>query len=742
MADAVTGDPADLFTATRPFYSSYAPQGRFYYNKDPVTGVAPSRTFDANGNLIRFSTNGPAGDGVGATGFNRSAYRTIAIPTDRMLLALKGDLNLTESHTAFFEGTYANSKTQTQLEPFPLSSANISPGTGGWIPAQTMVNGVPVNNPLIPANLRALLTDTNGDGLTDYSFTRRMSDIGNRGAAADRDTFRVLGGVKGDLNKTWSYEAFASYGFTKEGQTSTGQVNVNNFWNALQVIPDSVTGLPVCADATARAQGCVPANIYGANTLSAAAAAYINAPATLNTKVTQQVYGLTVTGEPFNLPAGPVGIAAGLEYRKETSKTEHDALTISGLNAGNALPDTSGSFSVNEYFVEGRLPLLKNLPMVKSLDSTVAIRQGNYSTVGNTTSWNSGLDWALNSTVRLRATASVSTRAPNINELYQGPSQTFPTGLTDPCEGITATTPGALADRCRAAPGVAANIAANGAFTTAQADKQGVSGYDGGNPNLKAEKGNSKTLGIVITPKSVPLLKNFNFTADYYNISIEDALNLPGRQYLLDQCYQAGDAASCAFITRRNVALGGYSAGSLDLINQGVVNSGGQTAKGIDLTAGYADKVGPGYLSGRITYTHLLKAEQRATSTAPSDSTLGEIGNPTNKWMLNLGYDYGNFAIKSTVTYIGESYLDDQYMISSGYPYEAGRVGSVTYLDLQTTYSFNKKSQLYFGIDNVMNTKAPPIISGLPGNTTGAETDAGTYDPIGRRFYIGLRYSL
>jgi outer membrane receptor protein involved in Fe transport len=570
-----------------------------------------------------------------------------------------------------------------------------------------------------------------------------MSDIGNRGASADRDTFRVLGGVKGDLNKTWSYEAFASYGFTKEGQTSTGQVNVNNFWNALQVIPDSVTGLPVCADATARLQGCVPANVFGANTLSAAAAAYINAPATLNTKVTQQVYGLTVTGEPFILPAGPVGIAAGLEYRKETSKTEHDALTISGLNAGNALPDTSGSFNVNEYFVEGRLPLLKNMPMFKSLDGTLAVRQGNYSTVGNTTSWNSGLDWALNSTVRLRATASVSTRAPNINELYQGASQTFPTGLSDPCEGIKSTSTGALADRCKAAPGVLANMAANGGtFTLGQADNQGVSGYDGGNPNLKAEKGNSKTLGIVITPKSVPLLKNFNFTADYYDISIEDALNLPGRQFLLNQCYQAGDAASCAFITRRNTAFGGYSAGSLDLINQGVVNSGGQTAKGIDLTAGYADKVGPGYLSGRVTYTHLLKAEQRATSTAPSDSTLGEIGNPTNKWMLNLGYDYGKFAIKSTVTYIGESYLDNLFMIDNSFPYEAGRVGSVTYLDLQTTYSFNKKSQLYFGIDNVLDTKAPPIISGLPGNSTGAETDAGTYDPIGRRFYIGLRYSL
>jgi hypothetical protein len=45
-------------------------------------------------------------------------------------------------------------------------------------------------------------------------------------------------------------------------------------------------------------------------------------------------------------------------------------------------------------------------------------------------------------------------------------------------------------------------------------------------------------------------------------------------------------------------------------------------------------------------------------------------------------------------------------------------------------------------MDNAFNQKAPPIISGLPGDSTGTETDAGTYDPIGRRFYLGLRMKL
>jgi outer membrane receptor protein involved in Fe transport len=50
-------------------------------------------------------------------------------------------------------------------------------------------------------------------------------------------------------------------------------------------------------------------------------------------------------------------------------------------------------------------------------------------------------------------------------------------------------------------------------------------------------------------------------------------------------------------------------------------------------------------------------------------------------------------------------------------------------------------AQFYAGVNNLFNTKAPPIISGLPGDVTGSETDAGTYDAIGRRYYVGMRYS-
>ena len=736
-----SGDPADIFKNHTPFFSSFAPQGRFFYTS--AAGTKTSRTLDANGNVIPFSTNGPAGDGVGATGYNRNAVRTIAVPTNRLLFAANGDHQVSDAATIYFEGTYSATRTTSRLEPFPVDSTG---GTnpifagGKFVPAETLVNGVKVKNPYIPQALFNLFTDRDGDGLKDYNFTRRLTDIANRGNTADRDTFRFLTGVKGDLSKTWSYDAYVSHGFTKEAQIGTGQANAANFRYALAVVPDA-NGTPVCADPIARASGCAPANVFGTNTISPAAANYLHAPSSLETKITQTFAGATVSGEPFSMPAGPAGVAIGVEYRKETSSDVADALTQLGLNLGNARPVTKGSFDVKEIFGELRLPLLKGLTMVKALDATLAVRGGEYSTAGNTTSWNAGVDWALNNTVRVRATSAVSTRAPNIGELFQGPNQTFPPGLSDPCVGVTAVSTGAVSEACRKDPGVVANIAQNGKFTLGQADLQGISGFDLGNPKLGPEKGRSVTLGIVFSPRLPDGWGDVSLTTDYYRIRISDAINQPGRQFQLNQCY-GGDAKFCKDITRRQTAVGANSAGALSIINSSVENTGGQYDEGVDLTANYSTKLGGGRFSSRLSYTYLIKAWKKATQVADLDYSTGELGAARNRWTLGLNYDIGSIGVRSTLTYIGRSNLDDQFMVANEFPTGQGFgvISAKTYTDVQLTYTLGK-AQFYLGVNNLLDTKPPLIPSGVLGNNTGVETNAGTYDAIGRRYYGGVRYS-
>ena len=276
---------------------------------------------------------------------------------------------------------------------------------------------------------------------------------------------------------------------------------------------------------------------------------------------------------------------------------------------------------------------------------------------------------------------------------------------------------------------------------------QGVSGFNRGNPNLKAEKGRSTTIGLVVTPTAIPMLKNVTFTADYYDIKITDSINTPGRQYQLDQCYGGGNAAFCSDITRRKTAVGSYSPGSIEFVNQSNANTGGLGQRGVDLTASLAEKVGPGQFKGAIAYTYLIKAYSQATPEADIVYTQDVVGSSRNRWTLNLGYVLGNWGVTAATTYIGRAYLDSQFLKSNfdvtdpAYNRSMASVSAKTYVDLQTTYTLGK-SQVYFGMNNAFDTKAPPIITGLPGNTTGAETNAGTYDAIGRRFYVGLRYSM
>jgi iron complex outermembrane recepter protein len=755
----VTGDPADIFTLQEPFFSSFAPQGRFFPNSN-ATGTF---TFDSSGNIVPFSTNGPAGDGVGATGFNRQEFRTIAIPTKRLLLSTKADYSYLDDHSVFLEGTYAATNTRTRLEPFPLDSVQIYPVLGasrGRAPAEALVNGTVVRNPLISDAIYARLRDTDGDGLRDYAFTRRLSEVGNRGNVADRGTVRFATGLKGTLFSNWDYDVVASYGRTTESQVSSGQVNVLNFRNALDAVPDTndVNGNGnrtegICRDANARAQGCVPINVFGFNSVSPAALAYVQAPGSLATFASQKIVSGSVSGEAFNLPAGPLGVAFGAEYRKESSRTEFDALQQAGLNAGNAIPRTEGSFDVTEVFAEAKIPLLKDLPGVKSLAATLAVRGGDYSTVGKINSYNAGLEWTVIPDVRFRAMQAVSTRAPNVGELFQPPSQTFPTGIIDPCNAVTQVSTTAASVRCRADAGVAANIAANisaanpnGRFTLSQSDTQGISGFNIGNPSLKQEKGTSTTFGFVIAPTSIPALKNTSFTLDYFKIKVDDAIQAPGRNFILNQCYTL-DASFCRFVTRRAQAAGANSAGSIQFINAVQANSGGSGTEGFDLTASYADKVGEGRLRTKFSYTYVKSLYSIAAPGADVDQSAGEVGAAKNKFTLDMGYSIAGFGANATIRYIDKSALDDQFLAqftdANNVTLQAGalKVPAKTYTDLQFTYTYSKVT-FRLGIDNAFGTKAPLIPSAVTGNVTGTNTASDVYDAIGRRYYLGVRVEL
>lgn len=756
----VTGDLADFGVSTSPFFSSGPVQGRFDVNGtsssaddftfDPVTGVLRPN-FSANGNGT-----------IGPDGFNRQFFRTIAVPVERFLFATAGSYEVSDDINLFFEGTFSKTKSSRIIEPFFLSSGDIFV-SGGRVPLETAGGIV---NPIVPQDIVDASQDIDGDGRRDYGFIRRIAEFGPRQGRTARDTYRFVVGLDGQLfDDKFRWDVSYNYGSTSENQFSSGQINTVNARFALDAIPDindvngnGLTTDAICADANARLQGCVPFNVFGAGSIDAAQLAYLNAEQSFQTDITQQVVQGNISGTLFDLPGGPVGIAAGVEYRKETSVEELDALTNAGLNAGNAIGDTQGEFDVVEGFLEVKLPLLSDTPFFKLLEVGGAVRVADYSTVGSIVSYNGTVTWQPVEDIRLRGSYSRSVRAPNIGELFSAQSQTFPSGLQDPCLGIGAAGGGTAGDVCRGSVGVLANIAANtgvginpatgvaftNAFSLNQADLQGISGFNGGNPNLEEETADSYTIGAVINPRSIDALRNLTLTVDYYNISIENVIAAPGRAFSLDQCYNQNNQDFCDLITRRAVGDSQNSVGSIDLINAFQNNGAVLETEGVDVTASYRtslDNLGldDASLSARIAYTHIIKYDFQSSTTAPADPQEGEIGTADNRFTANLGFAKGPVKWNFTGTYIGASDEDDGFCAAFGEPAGCVGVGAEFYLDTQLNWAVTDEFEFYMGIDNLLDNDAPNLLTGTSFNVTGTDTAADVYDVFGRRFYTGVR---
>lgn len=730
IADIFVPGGSDPFKKYAPYYSSYTPQGQ-YITADHAFTYGPGGQLQPC-----FTANGPActsdlGNGVGPNGFNRTAYRYLAIPVKRYSVFLNAHYDVTDSITAFLEGSFVSTSAKSKIEP--LAWDTTYGYADGQMPIETLYNGTLYRNPFVPDAIYNDATDTNGDGLRDIFVTKRLTDFGPRSSSSTQNTFRLVGGFRGEIARDWKFEVFGNYGQSNVDQTGTGQINVLNFAKSQQIVPDGNGGY-MCADPTAVAQGCVPANVFGTGSL-ADAVGYLAAPSSYNAVQKQTQVGGNISGFVDNpLGADQVGVTIGAEYRRESQDARWDALTSAGLNGGNALPPTAGKFDVKEVYGEVLIPLVSR-SFIHDLTIRGAARYSDYSTVGGTFSWNAGAEFAPIPDIRFRGMYAQTVRAPNIGELYQGVSQDFPI-VSDPCVGIGATGGGVLGDNCRAAPGVLANIAANGVFTANQADVQGVTSFYGGNSGLKEEKGKTLTLGAVINPTSIDALRNLTLTVDYFRVKISDAIVLVDPNFIVNQCYTTGDL--CNFIVRRPATSGPNSAGSLDEVNTQYLNSGGIKTSGIDVTANYVHVFDLGNARLRTTfnvaYTHLLSGyRQPVVGNAYKDYFEGEVGAAGDRFTVNTSVGTDSVRLTATGTYIGSSWIDDQF---NGY--HAYKVHPEFYLDLQARFFTKDNMEFFVGADNVFDND-PAYFAGTPSASNGMETNTAAYDPLGRRFYAGAK---
>jgi outer membrane receptor protein involved in Fe transport len=634
---------------------------------------------------------------------------------------------------------------------------------------------------------RALSGQTCTNPATRISIRENLLGLGARTEDATRETYRIVGGIKGDFNDDWNYEVSVNYGRLNERTKILGNLDVQRFLLGMDAAINPATGQIQCRsqfDPNAAfgigideslAPGsrlandiaaCVPVNPFGGQ-FSQAVRDYVLRDTVAKGRTEQFDALAFVSGDTsqfFNLPGGPIGFVLGAEYRTDDLFYQQDPDVQAGYTFYNSIPTVSPpKAKVKEAFGELRLPILKDRPFFHELEVSAAARVSDYSLGRTGTVWayNGSAVWAPVQGLRFRGNYGRSVRAPNQGELFFPPSQNFAPGFGDPCSSInigtgTSNRPQNCASAGR--PG--------GTDATINPSRPGVpppnptGPYDfrydssleilsGGNPQLQAEKSDSWTLGFVATPAFVP---GFSVSVDYYNIKVKNVITGVSAQTIVNQCYDlpAGNPFCDLFQRVPAGQTGPNGEQTFRIIEgsllQGPVNFAKLVAKGIDFEVAYRHSLGSlGRLDTRLTYTHVLDRSDYLDPTNPNFQNVivgkhgGELGDPRDAFNWNTSLQHGRFTFGYQLRYLSHMYTgvyENTNSVQGRPPQNADFSDhifypSVFYHDVRVGVDVGPKYNFYVGADNVTNVKPPLGLTGIGGGSA-------IYDNRGRFYYAGL----
>jgi iron complex outermembrane receptor protein len=676
-------------------------------------GAVAGQQFGPGGTLQPFQPGIPEGgiDQIGGSGGDLSRYVTLSVPYERRNLLSSFSYKLSDDTKFTYEASYGRTHSE-------------NPSVPSFDFGDIVVHS---DNPYIPA---ALQTQLAANAIPAFVMGRINTDMPLIIADTTTNTFRNVADLSGKLFKGWTWDVYYEYGETDYTNLQLNNRITANFQQATDAVINPANGQTVCRSSLTVANGCVPINLFGTGSPSAAAIAYITGTESFTRQITQQVASASAQGDLFQLPAGPVAAAIGGEFRREESKSQADSI---GANSGFLLVNLQpiqGSLDVKEAFAEVEVPLLAHVPFAESLGLNGAIRHTDYSTSGTVNTWKGGLTWAPVGGLRFRGTVSRDIRAPNISELFS------PVGLefqapNDPCNAANQAANPTVASNCRA-QGIPANFnAGNGSLIPVMV---------GGNPNLKPEQALTRTIGVVVSPEAIPL----KMSVDWFDIDITNAIAALSFQTALDTCYDTPNLASssCGTIQRG-------ADGRLVGLNAENLNIAATRTDGVDWEIDYRVPLSSllpsssATLGLRMVGTYTASFVQETNGQGTSRYQLVGAYDPTiaglPKWRWNTTADYvqGPVDLFAQVRFISSGTADTSF---SAEDRQGLGVPSVAYLDLGATYVIKTQEHgsvsIYAGMNNALD-KSPPIIPNT--GPLAFATNPILYDVVGRFIYVGVR---
>ena len=710
----------------RPNLSSSIPGGRFLSSRTAGGGYY---YYDPEGNPGR-ATN------TADYGWETRPDRQLFSPRTSYLAAGQLTIDLGSNIEFFAQGQYSKIKTASERGGAETAAS----GAGFGVADEFSVRSISRNNPFVPAEILAAAGTS-----SSIAWSRRFTELGHYRVLNDRETVRAWTGLRGDLGSDWNWEVSYGYGRFNQIQDRVGLINYNNLNYALQAeydpaAPGDITRVR-CVDATARANGCVPINLFGPGSITPEAAEYIGTTMKLDAVMRQDVVQGFVSGSLVELPAGPLSVALGAEYRKDKQHSTTDDVTRLGYGSASFIAEYSGNIKAKEAFAEISIPLLRDQPFAEQLTVDGAIRVGDYNitNVGSVLSYRFGGEWAPTEDIRFRTQYARAQRAPTVTNLYS-PLRDDADEVVDLCNGVTATTDGTIAANCRSIPAIAAAIAADGSFTQLT---ENILGPSAGNPDLKEETADTLSIGGVLTPRFLPGL---TMTVDYFKIKIKDAISSLGPDELLRECLGNPEGLTnnyfCDQISRD-------ADGQITRIINEDLNLNRIVRSGVDVAVDYRFDA-PQWLSEngrfdmRLLYSRLLDfyTEFEGVDGVQRTDNKGEIGNWKHTGQFQLGYRDDGFRLRWKTRYTGKGVDSNQRLAvaqtaESRPPYLW--VGDRWKHDIYASVEMptdDRELRLYAGVNNLFNSKSPFMPNGT---VSGSSTNfTGEYDEMGRYFYVGF----
>ena len=728
-----------------PSGSSYTPQGSFLL----CPPLSTSCTLDnATGDIFTFDPGNNAVPYTGAPSqrYNRASNRLLVTPVKRYSANVLAHFDFSPAAELYGEFMYDKVKASGRIEPLAVDNLG-NQGQGAYtFEGSNAYPGISTNDPYVPAAILAAA------GPNSYlSFRKRSNGIFDRSPHDSRDYWRGVIGLKGEIGGGWKYDLSYEHSFVRD-DTVNDAILMTNYGAALQAI--TLNGQIVCADPVARAAGCVPINPFGRQPYTAAQlkflSTYTGAGVTIPgatpgqfvnadflQKNWQDVASLAITGSPLELPNGPLGFAFGAEYHREKVSETYDPFTKSGFSSQQINGDEVGKYNSKEAFAEVDAPIFGRHPFVYELSLEAAARYSDYSTVGGVWTYKYGGTYAPIHDLRFRAMFARAVRAPNLNELYS-PQANTAQQITDPCDqrqGLGEADPNPpvpLPSGCSSVPGITAYAAAHGGlFAYSLAQVQTIFGFQGGNPNLKAEATRTFTAGGSYTPS---FLRPLVLTADYYSIKVKNAVAQVDPQTSVDQCFATGNPEFCGFVHRN-------ANGFITQVDQIFVNAASYEVAGLDVQALYGFNTHFFNDHERVNldfyYNHKFKQQQTPFAGGAVSNELGradiyagqQLGTGfKDQFTFNANYAIGPFSLHYRLKYMGK-------IIAKNGASDI-KIPAFTYSDLQLKLDARKRLEIYAGVNNLLD-KQPPFIVGGNSQWPGTNTVADTYDLLGRVYYLG-----